>query len=309
VTLRPQARSQTKPDVVAPRAPRANSRPLEQAGLLEPAVVVLSRPRAARPRDPFQVAHLDFIRRPQLNAAVCGDYLEAADGPEAFEPHHPPRLPDLDFTDGTQARPVGVHFAVTPEPGQPDPAGRADQLQALKPGVPTTGGHAGGRTASLVRLLGRRPEVVVLRQSVPPLVEDAIVSGDVAVAARPQERNQVDAAHHRVVLARPVAHHRLHLLRVGLVQGRVVYDKDALAQADLAFGFTPQRRGVRLQTTRQAGERIMGRRLPLVALDFRRFGRAHGARRGNHEVDVVIVRTFRRIHALFLLHFLQLRNF
>ena len=66
------------------------------------------------------------------------------------------------------------------------------------------------------------------------LVEDAIVAGGVAVTVRPQERNQVDAAHHRVVLTRPVARHQLDLPGVGLVQGRVVYDKDALVQADLA---------------------------------------------------------------------------
>jgi hypothetical protein len=59
----------------------------------------------------------------------------------------------------------------------------------------------------------------------------------------------------------------------------------------------------------QAGESIMGRRLLLVALDFRRFGRTHGVRRGDHEVDVVTVGTLGRIHAFFLLHFLQLRNF
>ena len=58
----------------------------------------------------------------------------------------------------------------------------------------------------------------------------------------------------------------------------------------------------------QAGESIMGRGLLLVALYFRRLGRAHRAWRGNHEVDVVIVRTLGRVHALFLLHFLQLRN-
>ena len=66
------------------------------------------------------------------------------------------------------------------------------------------------------------------------------------VAVRPQERNQVDAAHHRVVLARPVAHNQLDLLRIGLVQGRVVYDKDASGQADLSARLRPQRRGVRL---------------------------------------------------------------
>ena len=112
-----------------------------------------------------------------------------------------------------------------------------------------------------------------------------------------------------VVLARPVAHHQLHLARVRLVQGRVIYDKDTLAQVDLALGFTPQRRGVRLKARQQASESIRGWRLLFVALDFRRFGRTDRARRGDHEVNVGIVRALGRIDALFLLHFLQLRNF
>ena len=160
-----------------------------------------------------------------------------------------------------------------------------------------------------MRLDEHRPEVVVLRQSVTRLVKDAVIDGDVAVAVRPQQRNQVDAAHHRVMLARPVAHHQLHLPGVGLVQSRVVYDKDASAQADLAARLSPQRRGVRFQPMEQTGESIMSRGLLLVALYFRRLGGADGARRGNHEVDVIVVGTLRRIHAFFLLHFLQLRNF
>lgn len=216
---------------------------------------------------------------------------------------------DLDFTDCAQARAVGVHFAVTLQAGQPDPAERANQLQVFEAGVPAIEDHARRRKAPLVRLLEHCLEVVVLRQGVPLLVEDPVVHGDVAVAVRPEQRNQVDAAHHGVVLARPMARHQLDLLRVGLVQGRVVYDKDASGQADLRPGLRPQRLSVRLKAVQQAGECIVGRCLPLVALYFRPFGGAHGAWRGDHEVDIVIVGTLGRVHALFLLHFLQLRNF
>jgi hypothetical protein len=82
-----------------------------------------------------------------------------------------------------------------------------------------------------------------------------------------------------------------------------------LAQANLRLGLSPQRRGVRLKAVQQAGESIVGRGLFLIALYFRRFGRADRARRGDHEVNVVVVGALGRVHALFLLHFLQLRNF
>src|SRR5215216_5971774 len=148
MTLQPQERSQAQIDVVAPRAPGADLRPLDQTELLDPAVVVLYRPRETRPLDSLQIAHLNFIGGPQFNVAVCGDYLEHSDQPKPFEPHHAPRLSDLDFTDRTQALAVGVHFAVSFQARQPNPAERADQLQILKAGVPTIECYAGRRKAS-----------------------------------------------------------------------------------------------------------------------------------------------------------------
>jgi hypothetical protein len=309
MTFEPEKRPQTKADVVAPCAARAHLRPLDQTELLDRAVVVFYRPRKACPLDSLQLAHLNFIRRPQFNVAVCGNYLEDANEAVTFEPHHTPRLCDLDFTDRTQALAVGVNFAVTLQSGQPSPVERANQLEVFQSQIPAIEGYSSGPKASLMRSFDHRLEVIVFGQSVLLLVKDAIVAGGVAVTVRPQQRNQVDAAHHPMMFTRPVARHQLDLLRIRLIQGRVVYDKDALAQAHLAARFLPQRVGVRLKAVEQAGESIMGRRLLLVALYFRCFSRAHGARRGDHEVNVVIIGAFRRIHALFLLHFLQLRNF
>jgi len=82
-----------------------------------------------------------------------------------------------------------------------------------------------------------------------------------------------------------------------------------LAQADLARSFRPQGLGIRLKPVQQSSKSIVGWRLLFVALYFRRFGRTDRARRGDHEVNVVVVRALGRIDALFLLHFLQLRNF
>jgi hypothetical protein len=55
----------------------------------------------------------------------------------------------------------------------------------------------------------------------------------------------------------------------------------------------------------QARESIMSRGLLFIALYFSRFGRANRARRSDHEVDVVVIGTLWRIHALFLLHLLS----
>src|SRR5213075_182532 len=99
-------------------------------------------------------------------------------------------------------------------------------------------------------------------------VKDAIVNRDVTVAVSPQQSDKIDAAHHRMMLARPMARDQFDLPGVRLVQGRVVYDKDASAQAHLALRFGPQRLGIRLKAMQEACECIMGWCLLLVALYF-----------------------------------------
>ena len=150
MTLQSQECSQAQPDMVTPRAARAHLRPLDQAELLEAPMIVLYRPREARPLDPFQVIHLNFVRGPHFNVAVCGDDLEDADQPEPFEPDDAPARADLDLADRPQALAVGVHFAVTLQARQPNPAERADQLEVFQPRVPAIEDHA-GRLRSLAR--------------------------------------------------------------------------------------------------------------------------------------------------------------
>ena len=112
------------------------------------------------------------------------------------------------------------------------------------------------------------------------------------VALRPQHGNQVDAGNQAVMFVRPVAHRQLHLLRIGLVQGRVVYDQDALGQADLAAGFTPQRLSGWLKSVQQARKSILGWGLLLNAVHACGFRGADRARRGYKKVDVVRVCDF-----------------
>jgi hypothetical protein len=199
--------------------------PLDQAELFDAAVMVLYRPRVARPAVALKVTHLDAVGGPQLNVAICGDDLEDADQPKAFGPDDAPRRADLDLADRAQSRPIRINFAVTLQARQPSPAERVNQLQVLKAEGPTIERYAAGRKASPVRFFEHRLEVVVLRQRALLLIKDAAVNGDVPVAIRPQKRNQV----HHVVLARPMARDKFHLAGVGLIQCRVVYDKDAFS--------------------------------------------------------------------------------
>jgi hypothetical protein len=70
---------------------------------------------------------LDLLRLhdpPLLPLLLSIEYLEDPNQPEAFEPHHAFRLPDLNFTDGTQPLAVGVDAAITLQARQPNPAER-----------------------------------------------------------------------------------------------------------------------------------------------------------------------------------------
>ena len=132
--------------------------------------------------------------------------------------------------------------------------------------------------ATLASLRQHGKEVIVLCQRVLLLVKDAVVTRYMAVAVSPQQRDEVDAADHRMVFARPVALNQLHLLGKGFVQSRVVYDKDALGQTHLAVRFPPQRCGIRFKAVQEARESVMCRGLRFVRLHSCRFGRTHRAR-------------------------------
>ena len=66
----------------------------------------------------------------------------------------------------------------------------------------------------------------------------------------------VDALHHGVVLAGPVAGDQLDGLGVGLVEGRVVDDEDAVVAADVVPGLAPEHLGVGFEAVQESGEGV-----------------------------------------------------
>src|SRR3982750_555668 len=211
MTFQSKKRSQAKIDVITPRATRAHLRPFNQAELLDAAMIVFNRPREASPFDSLQVAHLNFIGRPQFNVAVCGDYLEHSNQAITFEPDDATLCWDLHFADGTQALAVGIDFAIRLQPREPSPAERANQFQVFKARIPTIKDHARRQKAPLMGRFDHRLEVVVLGQRVLLLVKDAVVTWNMTVAVSPQQSDKVDAAHHLVMLTRPMARDQFDL--------------------------------------------------------------------------------------------------
>ena len=134
--------------------------------------------------------------------------------------------------------------------------------------------------------------MIVFGQIVPGLVVKPVVHRHVAVALGPQQRDQVDALDHRVMLARPVPLDQRDFLSIRFVQRRIIDHQHPTVPLNLSGGFPPERRGIRFQAVQQPGEGIMGRHRAPLRLHPRRFGRAAHLRRGNQKVDVISVADF-----------------
>ena len=94
--------------------------------------------------------------------------------------------------------------------------------------------------------------MVVLAQLVRGLVVEAVVDRHQRPPVAPKQGQQVDALHHGLVLARPVARDQAHVPGVGLVPRRVVEHQHPAAERNQAPRFLPARGRVRLQPVQQA---------------------------------------------------------
>ena len=166
MTFQTQKRSQAQADVIAPRPARSHLRPLDQAELFQAAMIILDRPGKRRPFDSLQIIHLQAIGRPQFSVAVCGDDLEDADQPIAFEPDHAAGFTDLDLTHRLQPLTIRINFPVTLQSGQPNPIAGANQLQIIEARIPTIKDHTVGRKSSARGSFDQRLKMIVFGQRV-----------------------------------------------------------------------------------------------------------------------------------------------
>ncbi len=120
-------------------------------------------------------------------------------------------------------------------------------LQIVQTTVPTVPEHIGGLQAAAVRGRHHIAQVFVLGFATHGLVIHAEVAGDPGCTLGPEQRNQVDALHHAVMLATPMPRHQLDLPRLGLVQGGVVHHQHPPLVRDQLLGLLPQVGGWALQ--------------------------------------------------------------
>ena len=244
----------------------ADLSPFHAAALLQAAVVVFDSPGLEGQLLPAGRGQVQVAAGPVGRAAVVGYGPEYAYKALAPQMHSPSLWRDLKVSDRHVAAAVGIDLAVGLEPGEPGPPPRAQVLQRVQTTVPTVTEYIGRLQAAGVR--GRHPiaQMFVLGFAAHGLVIHAEVAGGPGLAVGPEQRNQVDALHHTVMLATPVPRHPLDLTRIGLVQSGVVHHQNPPLAQDQLLGLLPQVGGVAGLALPQAGEGIVGRCLLCLRL-------------------------------------------
>ena len=130
------------------------------------------------------------------------------------------------------------------------------------------------------------------------LVHEAVVDRVDGVAIGPGEGDEVDPADDLLVFAGPMPGDQAPLLRVRLVEHRVVEHEDRIrTTCQQRADFLPEDVWVGLESGEESGERVVGRGFVRDRLDPRRLGRARDLRRAEQELKVTIGCGPGRIHA------------
>src|SRR5205085_7067244 len=227
VNLQAQERSQRQADMIALRPRRSYLRSFHITKLLDPAMIVLYRAGVVGIFDAPQFVHLQVIRRPVFNVTIYGDDLVHPNQPIALQMHDTAIFSDGDLVDGQQSLAIWIDQTILFQPGQPNPMKRTDFLEIWQTGVPTIEGDTLGLEAAFVRLVQHLLKVIIFGQAIFGFVIESVVARDMAISIRPQQGHEIDALHDTMMFARPVAGDQLNLASKGLIQSRVIKDKDA----------------------------------------------------------------------------------
>ena len=191
-----------------------------------------------------------------------------------------------------QAAPVGIDHAVGFQPCQPHPPEISNPFEVFQATVPAIENHALRHETAPVGRLQQRPERIVLGQGIPGLVVEPVIDRNVAIPIRPQQRDQVDALDHGMVLARPMPTHPFDFPGIRFIQRRIIHHQDTATAGNLPGGFSPQCRRIRFQPAQQTSEGI-SRWHRLVGLHARRLRRAAHPRCRHQKIDVGFISDFR----------------
>jgi len=299
-----QAQKRTyRPANVVALCPRtAHRTAFDSTMLLQPAMIALNRPDLLCRRGTLVHRHPLVARRPVFCVTVWDVNPKHQDKAIAFEMHPRPRFADGTLRKCAIARSVWVNLTIAFQAAEPVPVIRTDGLEIGQRAVPSIEGDLVRLKPTLFGGRQHGQEMVIFAAAVEGLVKQAIVAGDGVCTITPQERHQIDALDHAMMLARPVPMHQFAALRVRFVEGGVVGDQQAPPTVDQRCSFAPEWQGIRFQALQQAGEGVMRGAAWAVGLHPGGFGTRDHLWCGDQKVDRVEISHFGCIHSRMIPH-------
>ena len=251
-------RANRERDMIHLRSGGPRLRLLDAAALLDASMIVLDGPCASAQFFELALTHLKVVGCPVPRVPIRGDCPKHPDEPVSSEMNLSAAAANLNVSNSDVASPIGIELSVGLEPGEPQPAMRANSLQILQRTVPTVEQNILRRKASLGGSVKHVSEVFVLVLSSNRLVIDSKVAWNDGLSIRPHKAYQVYAQDHLVMFAAPVSRHKFDSPRVGLVQCGIIHNQDSLLLSDNSACLCPQRLCVGRLSCEQTSESVMG---------------------------------------------------
>src|SRR3954451_9942557 len=269
---------------------------LHPTELLEPPMILFNCPHFPCHIRSFQRRHRYHVRCPVFRVTVWGVKPEDLDQSVPFQMHHRSVCRDSARLKRSVPGSIRVNMPISFQARKPVPVEAANRLEVLQAAVPTVEGDKAREKAALLGGLEHGTEMSILGQTIHRLVIEPIVAWDGVCAITPEQGDQIDATHHTMVLARPVAMDEGNLLGIRLVERSIVDDQETIMQDDMLLGFVPERRRIGVEAMEQAGQGIMSSASRRVGLNPGGFRAREDERGGNQKVDVIEVSDFGLVH-------------
>src|SRR4030067_3193809 len=209
--------------------------------LLEATMVDLNLPGIQGMEGSLLNGHVQAAGGPVCSVAVCAARPKHLAPAISFEVNQTPLRWNEDLADRTVTTAIRANFPIALELCQPVPFQTAQQFEIGQPAIPTVKRNQFWLKAALVGLFDHVLKVVILAQAILDLVIKSIITRQPTFAICPDQRNQVDALHHGVVLARPMPTNQRHMRCIRFVQRRIVDDQYAFRQINQLLHFLPER--------------------------------------------------------------------
>ena len=157
-----------------------------------------------------------------------------------------------------------------------------------------------GRKSAIMRLKKHLGKMIVLGFTISVFSKNSIITRRRTITVSPKQSNQIEPGNDFAVFTGIMPINQIISFRIRFIKSRIIQNKDALIDVNLRSGFLPERFGIRFKPGKQASKSIRLWSAATFRLTGCRFSCRDLSRSGNNKINVINIRTFWRIHALFL---------